>query len=265
MTVEQTKKGLAPRIFFIAVRRSGESSDPAASRDTIRQGSCDDLLTAATTPLQGGRSLKRFALSSEVPESTKEDAGVAETRKGAAVIVGGGRESSCVANSRNTNGCDCGGGSISSTSDGGGVGGGGGGGDSGGAGGGDIGDLVVGVGGGVGGGLSSRGGSSRLVIEGPVEGPASGSRVAARVHPSWGTDARGVVGPSASSERGGCPAADGVPGRNVAVGTTTRNHQPMGANLTKQSRVSRGSFFFFSRVVTRAWPLSLLDAYTLRV
>jgi len=179
-----------------------------------------------------------------VSESTKEDAGVAETWKGGVVIVGGsraGRESSCVGNSRNTN-SDCGGSSssssISNTSNGGGAGGG-------------VGDLVVGVGGGVGEGLSCRGGSSRLVIKGPVEGPASNSRVAARVHPSWGTGARGVVGPSAPSGRGGeCPAADGVPGCNVAVGATTRNHRPMGTNLTKQSRVS---LFFFLGVVTRAW------------
>lgn len=105
--------------------------------------------------------------------------------------------------------------------------------------------MVVGDSGGVGdsvsvgGRLLYRGGLPRLIIKGLVEGPASNSssRVAARVHPSWGTGARGV-GPSAPSGPGGCSAADGVRGRNVAVGATTRNRQPMGANLTKQSRVS---------------------------
>lgn len=158
-----------------------------------------------------------------------EDAGVTESREGSAVVVvdgsRAGRESSCEGNSRNTN-SSCR--SSSSTSS-----------DSGVAGGGSVvvGDSGGGSGGSVGEGLSCRGGSPRLIIKGPVEGPASSSRVAARVHPSWGTGARGV-GPSAPSGSGGCPAADGVPGRNVAEGATTRNHQPMGANLTKQSRVS---------------------------
>ncbi|KAG5329063.1 NCKP5 protein, partial [Acromyrmex charruanus] len=85
-----------------------------------------------------------------------------------------------------------------------------------------------------------RGGSHRLIIKGPVEGPtssngSSSSRVAARVHPNWGTGARGVSS-SAPLRPGGCPAADDVPGRNVAVGATTQNRQPMGTNLTKQSR-----------------------------
>lgn len=154
-----------------------------------------------------------------------------EVKKGSAVVVDGsraGRESSCDGNSRNTN-SSC---SSSSTSS-----------DSGVTGG----SVVVGDSGSVGGsgsvcgGLFYRGGLPRLIIKGPVEGPASSSnsssRVAARVHPSWGTGARGV-GPSAPSGPGGCSAADGVRGRNVAVGATTRNCQPMGANLTKQSRVS---------------------------
>lgn len=171
-----------------------------------------------------------------MPESTREDAGAAQRREGdgAVVVVGGsrvGRESSCGDNSRN------GSYSSDSTSS-----------DSGVSGSViDI-DASGGSGGGVaGGGLSCRGGSLRLVIKGPVEGSvsSSNSRVAARVHPSWGTGARGV-GPSAASGREGCPAADGVPGRNVAVGATTRNRLPMGANLTKQSRVS------FSSQSTRA-------------
>ena len=160
-----------------------------------------------------------------------EDAGVTETREsGVIVVVDGsraGRESSCDGNSRNTN-SSC---SSSSTSS-----------DSGVAGGG--GSVVLGAdsSGGVGGVLSCRGGSHRLIIKGSVEGPASSnnsssSRVAARVHPNWGTGARGVS-PSAPLKPGGCPAADAVPGRNVAVGATTQNRQPMGTNLTKQSRVS---------------------------
>lgn len=159
-----------------------------------------------------------------------KDAGVTETREGSAVVVVDGsrasRESSCDSNSRNTNSsCRS---SSSSTSS-----------DSGVAGGGSVivGDSGGCSGGSVGEGLSCRGGSSRLIIKGPVEGPTSSSRVAARVHPSWGTGARGV-GPSAPLGPGGCPAADSVPGRNVAVDATTRNHRPMGANLTKQSRVS---------------------------
>lgn len=174
-------------------------------------------------------------------ESAKEDAGVAETREGGGVtfvVVDGsraGRESSsCGGNNRNTNG-NCSSGSTSS--------------DSGVCVSGS--DIDIGAGGGsgsgvAGGGLSCRGGSLRIAIKGPVEGPVSSSdsRVAARVHPNWGTGARGV-GPSAASRRGGCPAVDPVvPGRNVAVGATTRNRLPMGANLTKQSRVSfspRGS------------------------
>lgn len=171
-------------------------------------------------------------------ESTKEDAGVAEAREGGGtvVVVDGsraGRESSCGGNSRNTNGNY----SSGSTSS-----------DSGVGISGSVIDIGAGGGGGsgvTGGGLSCRGGSLRLAIKGPVEGPVSSSdsRVAARVHPSWGTGARGV-GPSAASRQGGCPAVDDVPGRNVAVGATTRNRLPMGANLTKQSRVSfspRGS------------------------
>lgn len=158
-----------------------------------------------------------------------KDAGVTETREsGVVVVVDGsraGRKSSCDGNSRNTN-SSCS--SSSSTSN-----------DSGVVGGSSV---VVGANSGsVGGVLSCRGGSQRLTIKGPVEGPASSnsssSRVAARVHPNWGTGARGV-GPSAPSRPGGCPAADDVPGRNVAVGATTQNRQPMGTNLTKQSRVS---------------------------
>lgn len=153
-----------------------------------------------------------------------------EAKKGSAVVVDGsraGRESSCDGNSRNTN-SSC---NSSSTSS-----------DSGVTGGGVVGDSGgVGGGGSVRGGLSYRGGLPRLIIKGPVEGPASSSnsssRVAARVYPSWGTGARGV-GPSAPSGPGGCSAADGVRGRNVAVGATTRNCPPMGSNLTKQSRVS---------------------------
>jgi len=164
-----------------------------------------------------------------------KDAGVAETREGCAVIVvvdgsRAGRESSCDGNSRNTNNSCSSSSSSSSTSN-----------DSGVAGG----SVVIGdsrsgdSGSGIGGELPYRGGSSRLIIKGSVEGLASSSnsRVAARVHPSWGTGARGA-GPSAPSRPGGCPAVDGVPDRNVAVGVTTRNRQLMGANLTKQSRVS---------------------------
>lgn len=168
-------------------------------------------------------------------ESTKEDAETAEARVGgggAVVVVDGSRENSCDDNNRNTNYSS----SSSSTS-----------GDSGVS----IGGSVIDVGavggssdsgsGVAGGRLSCRGGSLRLVIKGPVEGPVSSgsdSRVAARVqNPSWKTGARGVD-PSAASGRRGCPAVDGVPGRNVAVGATTRNRSPMGANLTKQSRVS---------------------------
>lgn len=178
-----------------------------------------------------------------MPESTTEDAGAAQRREGdgTIVVVGGsrvGRESSCDDNSRDTNGSY----SSDSTSS-----------DSGVSGSViDI-DASGGSSGGVaGGGLSCKGGSLRPIIKGPVEGSASSSnsRVAARVHPSWGTGARGV-GPSAASGRGGCPAADGVPGRNVAVGATTRNRLPMGANLTKQSRVS-----FSSRGSTRAHGFS---------
>lgn len=159
-----------------------------------------------------------------MPESTREDARAAQGRVGDGAVVVVGRESSCGDNSRN------GSYSSDSTSS-----------DSGVSG--SVIDIDGGSGGGVaGGGLSCRGGSLRLVIKGPVEGSASSSdsRVAARVHPSWGTGARGV-GPSAASGRGGCPAAGGVPGRNVAVGATTRNRLPMGANLTKQSRVSFSS------------------------
>ena len=159
-----------------------------------------------------------------------EVAGVTETREsGVIVVVDGnraGRESSCDGNSRNTN-SSC---SSSSTSS-----------DSGVAGGGSV-VLGADSSGGVGGVLSCRGGSHRLIIKGSVEGPASSnnsssSRVAARVHPNWGTGARGVS-PSAPLRPRGCPAADAVPGRNVAVGATTQNRQPMGTNLTKQSRVS---------------------------
>lgn len=160
-----------------------------------------------------------------------EDAGVVETKEGSAVVVAdgsrAGRESSCDSNSRNTNSC-----SSSSTSS-------------------EYisvagGSVVIGDSGGsnssgsVGEELSYRGGLPQLIIKGLVEGPASSksnSRVAARVHPSLGTGARGV-GPSAPSGPRGCPTADGVHGRNVAVGVTTQNRQPMGANLTKQSRVS---------------------------
>lgn len=161
-----------------------------------------------------------------MPESTKEDAGAAQKREGR--VVGGsrvGRESSCDDNSRNANGSY----SSDSTSS-----------DSGVSGSVIDVDASGGSSGGVaGGGLSCRGGSLRLIIRGLVEGStsSSNSRVAARVHPNWATGARGV-GPSAPSGRGGCPAADDVPGRNVAVGATTRNRLPMGANLTKQSRVS---------------------------
>lgn len=171
---------------------------------------------------------------------------MAEAREGggAVVIVDGsraGRDSSCDGNSHNTNGSY----SSGSTSSDSGVGVGGSvidigavGGSSGGSGSGVAGE-----------GLSCRGGSLRLIIKGPVEGPvsSSNSRVAARVHQSWGTGARGIGSPSAASGRGGCSATDGVPGRNVAVGATTRNRLPMGANLTKQSRVS-----FFSSGVEHA-------------
>jgi len=177
-----------------------------------------------------------------VPESTKEDAGVAETREevAVAVVLGGGRnragrESSCDDNTRNTDSTRSGGSTNSGVS----VDGSGGGvfvidaGASSGGIGNCNGGGVVGV---VGVRASYRGGSTRLGIKGLVEGPANSSiRVATRVHPTWGTGARGV-GPSAPSGRGGCPVDDDVPGRKVVV--TTRNHRPMGANLTKQSRVS---------------------------
>jgi len=159
-----------------------------------------------------------------------EDAGVVETKEGSAVVVvdgsRAGRESSCDSNSRNTS-CSSSSASSEYISVAGG-------------------SVVIGDSGGsnssgsVGEELSYRGGLPQLIIKGLVEDPASSksnSRVATRVHPSLGTGARGV-GPSAPSGPGGCPTADGVHGRNVAVGVTTQNRQPMGANLTKQSRVS---------------------------
>ena len=87
-----------------------------------------------------------------------------------------------------------------------------------------------GGGGSGGGGLSCRGGTLRL-LRGLVEGPIG--RVAARVH-RWGTT--GGVNPSAPSERE-CPGGEGTPRRNVL--DATKNRRLMGANLTKQSRVSR--------------------------
>lgn len=81
-----------------------------------------------------------------------------------------------------------------------------------------------------GGGLSCRGGTLRL-LRGLVEGPIG--RVAARVH-RWGT--AGGVNPSAPSGRE-CPGGEGTPRRNVL--DATKNRRLMGANLTKQSRVSR--------------------------
>jgi len=169
---------------------------------------------------------------------------VAETREEIAVTVvlaGGrnraGRESSCDDNTRNTDSSRSGGSTNSA------VGADGSGGvvfviDAGASSGGAGNCNGGGSGGVVGVGASRRGGSSRLGIKGLVEGPASSSiRVATRVHPTWGTGARGV-GPSAPSGRGGCPVDDDVPGRKVVVSATTRNHRPMGANLTKQSRVS---------------------------
>lgn len=85
-------------------------------------------------------------------------------------------------------------------------------------------------GGGGGGGLSCRGSTLRL-LRGLVEGPIG--RVAARVH-RWGT--AGGVNPSAPSGRE-CPGGEGTPRRNVL--DATKNRRLMGANLTKQSRVSR--------------------------
>lgn len=79
-------------------------------------------------------------------------------------------------------------------------------------------------------GLSCRGGTLRL-LKGLVEGPIG--RVAARVH-RWGT--AGGVNPSAPSARGECPDGEGTPPRNVL--DATKNRRLMGANLTKQSRVS---------------------------
>lgn len=78
-------------------------------------------------------------------------------------------------------------------------------------------------------GLSCRGGTLRL-LRGLVEGPIG--RVAARVH-RWGT--AGGVNPSAPSERE-CPGGEGTPRRSVL--DATKNRRLMGANLTKQSRVS---------------------------
>lgn len=83
--------------------------------------------------------------------------------------------------------------------------------------------------GGSGGGVSCRGGTLRL-LRGLVEGPIG--RVAARVH-RWGT--AGGVNPSAPSGRE-CPGGEGTPRRNVL--DATKNRRLMGANLTKQSRVS---------------------------
>lgn len=92
-----------------------------------------------------------------------------------------------------------------------------------------------------GGGLSCRGGTLRL-LRGLVEGPIG--RVAARVH-RWGT--AGGVNPSAPSGRE-CPGGEGTPSRSVL--DATKNRRLMGANLTKQSRVSR------SRGVTRGFFFS---------
>lgn len=78
--------------------------------------------------------------------------------------------------------------------------------------------------------LSYRSGTLRL-LKGLVEGPIG--RVAARVH-RWGT--AGGVNPSAPSGRGECPGGEGTPRRNVL--DATKNCRLMGANLTKQSRVS---------------------------
>lgn len=86
-----------------------------------------------------------------------------------------------------------------------------------------------GGGGGSGGGVSCKGGTLRL-LRGLVEGPIG--RVAARVH-RWGT--AGGVNPSAPSGRE-CPGGEGTPRRNVL--DATKNRRLMGANLTKQSRVS---------------------------
>lgn len=86
-----------------------------------------------------------------------------------------------------------------------------------------------GSGSGGGGGVSCRGGTLRL-LRGLVEGPIG--RVAARVH-RWGT--AGGVNPSAPSGRE-CPGGEGTPRRNVL--DATKNRRLMGANLTKQSRVS---------------------------
>ena len=103
-----------------------------------------------------------------------------------------------------------------------------------------------GSGSGGGGGLSCRGGTLRL-LRGLVEGPIG--RVAARVH-RWGTT--GGVNPSAPSERE-CPGGEGTPRRNVL--DATKNRRLMGANLTKQSRVSRsrggGRVGFFWLPTTR--------------
>lgn len=172
-------------------------------------------------------------MSSKIPESVEKDAGATGTRKVDSsdrnVVVldcsSGCRESSCNDYNRNTNstsnGSSTGSSDISNES-------GNGDGDSG----------VVDVDGVSGAScrVGRRVGSSRIIIKGPVEG-STDSRVATRVHPGWRTDAGGVS-PSASSQRG-CFAAENTPDlKPVAAGVTRRNCQPMGANLTKQSRVS---------------------------